>query len=113
MSICFQKINVNCQSTHDSKGQQRFIAMDPNYVAIYKGGEKQYSSKMYKLWGEQTGSFKYGSGLVSEEAIGFHNLRYPEFMKRIYALLYSNENVCPKDSLLTTSFESLLKDDDD
>ena len=88
---------MKCQGTADRKGQQRFVGMDPNFMATFRG-DKGYFKKVFEYWGKATGGFKWGIDLISEQSIGFHNLRYAAFMYRIYALFHPE--ACPSDSIL-------------
>lgn len=107
MGNCFRTIDVLCNYTADAKGQQRFFGMDPQFMATFDG-QKGYFKKNYEFWGETTGSFKAKADLVSEHAHGFHNLRYPAFMKRIYSILYPE--ACPKNSTLSKNLNDLKKE---
>ena len=81
------------------------VGMDPNFMATFKG-TTGYFQKAYKFWGEQSGRFKWGLDLISEQNVGFHNLRYPAFMLRIHAIFYK-DYACPKDSQLVQGLNEI------
>ena len=101
-----KSIGIECQSDMDEKGQQRFVGMDPNFMATYKG-DRGYFKKVWEFWGEQTGRFKWGKDLISEDSIGFHNLRYPAFLLRIHALFHPDS--CPDTSVLSQEMKALAR----
>lgn len=105
LTECLESIGIPCTSTADAKGQQRFVGMDPNFVATYRGNHG-YFKDVWEYWGEQTGSFKWGKDLVSEQMNGWHNLKYPAFMKRIHAL--SHPEACPVNSTVARVMKDLL-----
>lgn len=95
LSHCLRGIGILCGNTVDAKGQQRFLGMDPNFSATYKG-DRGYFKRVYEWWGQTNGGFKCGIDIGSEQMTGFHNLRYPAFMHRIYALQFAG--TCPSNS---------------
>ncbi len=105
LSICFETIGVPCTSTADAKGQQRFLGMDPNFIATYRG-DRGYFKQVWEFWGQNTGGFKWGKDLVSEQMNGWHNLRYPAFMYRIHTIHHPES--CPADSNVATTMAELM-----
>ena len=88
LSHCFlQTIDVKCQGTADRKGQQRFVGMDPNFMATFRG-DKGYFKKVFEYWGKATGGFKWGIDLISEQLIGFYKVKSAAHQNRIYALFH-------------------------
>jgi hypothetical protein len=104
-----RELGIYCESDTDAKGQQRFVGMDPQYMAVTRG-DKGFFEELYTFWGERSGGFKWGIDLISEQSIGFHNLRYPAFMERIYAVLFPE--ACPSNSTLAKGM-ALLKESED
>lgn len=98
-------IDIDCRNTDNQNGRQRMVGMDPNFMATFKG-TTGYFQKAYKFWGEQSGRFKWGLDLISEQNVGFHNLRYPAFMLRIHAIFYK-DYACPKDSQLVQGLNEI------
>lgn len=107
--MCMKNIGVECEHTEDEKGQQRFIGMDVQTLATFTGREAEllglglFYKRMYDFWGKDTGEYKFGANLMSDQNTGFHRLRSPSSILRMYALLYPMD-ACPNESKLVQSF---------
>lgn len=111
MSTCMKWLGLECQHTEDEKGQQRFLGMGPLFIARFNG-KGGYFRGVYNFWAKDTGEFKAGADLVSEQANGFHWLRSRYMILRNYAVLYP-EDACPKDSKLVQSYLDFYAEEDD
>mmetsp|Transcript_23433 Transcript_23433/g.34751 ORF Transcript_23433/g.34751 Transcript_23433/m.34751 type:complete len:721 (+) Transcript_23433:212-2374(+) len=100
LSNCLRGIGIICGKTNDINGRDRMPGMDPAFMATFKG-DRGYFKNVYEFWGRQNGGFRWGLDFVSEQGIGFHNLRYPAFMHRIHALQYPG--ICPSNSTIGNS----------
>jgi len=105
LSICLESIGIPCTSTADAKGQQRFVGMDPNFVATYNG-DRGYFKRVWEYWGANTGRFKRGIDLVSEQMNGWHNLRTPRRMIRIHTIHHPES--CPLNSTVAKVMAKLM-----
>ena len=113
MSRCMKdKLGIECRNTMDEKGQQRFLGMDASFVGKYDGKSDSFFQTVYEFWAEESGKFKVGSELVSEQATGFHWLRNQYHVMRYHALFHP-EDACSKESQLVQSFKEYFGDNDD
>ena len=111
MSVCMKEVGLECQNTEDDKGQQRFTGTSADFMAKYDGKSGFYKA-VYEFKGKESGKFKTGIDLISEQSIGFHWLRYPAFLMRYHAVLRP-EDACPKESPLVQSYVEYISQDDD
>ncbi len=112
MSKCMKgNLKIECQSTVDAKGQQRFPGMDASVMAKYDGTHG-FFKHVYEFWAKESGEFKVGIDLISEHATGFHWLRNPSHIMRYHAILHSRE-ACPKDSKLVQSVMKYYSQEDE
>ena len=110
LSNCMRTVGIQCEHGNDNNGRQIFTGMDPQFMATFRG-DRGYFKTVYEYWGKISGTFRWGEDLVSEDSIGFHNLRYPAFLLRIYAIFHPD--ACPNDSVLVKDFESYQRKESD
>ena len=79
--------------------------MDPNFVATHNG-DRGHFKRVWEYWGANTGRFKRGIDLVSEQMNGWHNLRYPSFMIRIHTIHHPES--CPLNSTVAKVMAKLM-----
>ena len=93
ISLCSKEIGVELIDTADALGRQRFLGIDPNWVATENPWEtKSWLLVHYSLWEQQGHGKRWGKNMTSSQAVSFHNLKNPKRMKRIHAVLYKS---CP------------------
>ena len=86
---------TSCRDTADANGEQRYVGMEPNFLATFNG-RRNYFERIYTLWAKNHG-WKTKLDLVSSQHIAFHLLRSPLHQKRIHAILYQS---CPRGTVV-------------
>jgi glycoprotein-N-acetylgalactosamine 3-beta-galactosyltransferase len=100
IGFCFRTLSIRCHDTADARGEQRYIGMEPNFVATSLG-DRGFFQVLYKLWAQHHG-WKIKEDLISSQHVAWHLLRNVVSQKRIHAVMY---RTCPRGTVLGDAFE--------
>lgn len=96
VGLCLGRNGVHCHNTADIRGGQRYIGMEPNFVATFNG-DRGFFVTLYKLWAEGSGHWLIKDDILSSQHVAWHLIKLPVSMKRLHAVMYRS---CGPDTTL-------------